>query len=77
MACFATLRMCTLRRGLLTRAAAVAKLATCGADVAAKHGVVGLTKAMAVELGSQGVTVNCICPVSSLHFSAVRVSSPS
>jgi 3-oxoacyl-[acyl-carrier protein] reductase len=32
------------------------------ADVAAKHGVVGLTKAMAVELGSQGVTVNCICP---------------
>ena len=30
--------------------------------VAAKHGVVGLTKSMAVELGSQGVTVNCICP---------------
>ena len=26
------------------------------------HGVVGLTKAMAVELGSQGLTVNCICP---------------
>jgi 3-oxoacyl-[acyl-carrier protein] reductase len=30
--------------------------------VAAKHGVVGLTRALAVELGSQGVTVNCICP---------------
>jgi 3-oxoacyl-[acyl-carrier protein] reductase len=29
---------------------------------AAKHGVVGLTRALAVELGSQGVTVNCICP---------------
>lgn len=29
---------------------------------AAKHGVVGLTRALAVELGVQGVTVNCICP---------------
>ena len=30
--------------------------------VAAKHGVIGLTRALAVELGSRGVTVNCICP---------------
>jgi 3-oxoacyl-[acyl-carrier protein] reductase len=29
---------------------------------AAKHGVVGLTRSMAVELGARGVTVNCICP---------------
>ena len=29
---------------------------------ASKHGVVGLTRALAVELGSQGVTVNCVCP---------------
>ena len=29
---------------------------------AGKHGVVGLTRSMAVELGSRGVTVNCICP---------------
>ena len=27
-----------------------------------KHGVVGLTRALAVELGRDGVTANCICP---------------
>lgn len=30
--------------------------------VAAKHGLIGLTRAMAVELGGYGITVNAICP---------------
>jgi len=29
---------------------------------ASKHGVIGLTRSLAVELGSRGVTVNCVCP---------------
>jgi 3-hydroxybutyrate dehydrogenase len=32
------------------------------AYVAAKHGIVGLTKAVALECAEQGITVNAICP---------------
>ena len=32
------------------------------AYTASKHGVIGLTRAMAVELGQKGVAFNCICP---------------
>ncbi len=32
------------------------------AYVATKHGVAGLTKALAVDLGKDGITVNCVCP---------------
>ncbi len=33
-----------------------------GPYTAAKHGVIGLTRSMAVELGAKGVTANCVCP---------------
>ena len=32
------------------------------AYTASKHGVIGLTRSLAIELGARGVTVNCICP---------------
>ena len=39
-------------------------IATAGipAYTASKHGVIGLTKSLAVELGRTGVNVNCVCP---------------
>jgi 3-oxoacyl-[acyl-carrier protein] reductase len=33
-----------------------------GPYTVAKHGVIGLTRSLAVELGAKGVTVNCVCP---------------
>jgi NAD(P)-dependent dehydrogenase (short-subunit alcohol dehydrogenase family) len=36
--------------------------AYCAAYCAAKHGVIGLTRALALELASRNVTVNAVCP---------------
>ena len=33
-----------------------------GPYTAAKTGVIGLTRSMAVEFGREGITVNCVCP---------------
>lgn len=37
-------------------------LAYCAAYCAAKHGLIGLTRALAVELAAKPVTVNAVCP---------------
>src|SRR5438552_14321502 len=52
-------------RGRIVNMASVAGLNGTGggaAYIAAKHGVVGLTKQMAVVYGARGITVNCVCP---------------
>lgn len=52
-------------RGRIVNMASVAGLNGTGggaAYVAAKHGVVGLTKQMAVTYAARGISVNCVCP---------------
>ena len=57
-----------LRRSCCPRIVNVASTEALGATAlhsaysAAKAGVTGLTRALAVELGRDGITVNCICP---------------
>ena len=65
-----TIRACVddLRRNGDGRVVNIASSEALGATAylsaytASKHGVVGLTKALAVELGRSGVTVNAVCP---------------
>lgn len=52
-------------RGSIVNMASVAGLGGTGggaAYIAAKHGVVGLTRQMAVSYAARGLRVNCICP---------------
>ena len=53
------------QRGRIINMASVAGLNGTGggaAYIAAKHGVVGLTRQMAVAYGARGITVNSVCP---------------
>ena len=52
-------------RGRIVNMASVAGLNGTGggaAYIAAKHGVVGLTRQMAVVYSARGLTINCVCP---------------
>jgi len=57
-----------LRRSSSPRIVNIASTEALGATArdsiyaAAKAGVTGLTRALAVELGREGITVNCVCP---------------
>ena len=35
---------------------------TCALPISSKHAVLGLTRALAMELGPHGITVNCVQP---------------
>jgi SDR family mycofactocin-dependent oxidoreductase len=53
------------RQGVILSTSSSAGIKGFGWDanyVAAKHGVVGLTKNMAIDLAPHGIRVNCVCP---------------
>ncbi len=58
----------SLRQSLHPRIVNIASTEALGATryistyTVAKHACLGLTRAMAVELGAEGITVNCVCP---------------
>lgn len=70
-----------LRRSAHPRVVNIASTEALGASsgnsvyAAAKAGVTGLTRALAVELGREGITVNCICPGPILTGMTQRIPS--
>ncbi len=57
--------MCEAKWGRIVNVGSVCSLkgyAYVSAYVASKHGLLGLTRALAHETASHGVTVNCVCP---------------
>jgi NAD(P)-dependent dehydrogenase (short-subunit alcohol dehydrogenase family) len=69
-------------RGRIVNVASVAGLVGSGggpAYTAAKHGVVGLTRQLAITYAGQGVTINAICPgaiQTSLRANSARILGP-
>jgi NAD(P)-dependent dehydrogenase (short-subunit alcohol dehydrogenase family) len=69
-------------RGRIINVASVAGLVGSGggpAYTAAKHGVVGLTRQLAITYAGQGVAINAICPgavQTSLRANSVRILGP-
>jgi len=66
------------RQGRIVNVASISgRLGTPGltAYCAAKHGVVGLTRALAEEIRADGLTVNAICP-GSVDTDMLRVGMP-
>lgn len=61
----ATASMIPARKGTIVNVASGAGLVgipRCAAYISAKHGVVGLTKSLAVDWGQYNIRVNCVCP---------------